>query len=242
MSLIQYGSVAVAFLLLLCASGKGDEVIKHLKAGEEIVGGIQPEHNEYSYSEISLQWKGENGATEYAAHCDCSGFVTLLLEHVYGYTPTQMLKWTGHRRPVAKVLHDVIEAEHGFKQIKLLNDMRPGDLIAIKYLDDSKDTGHVMIVAEVPRPHETTAPRVPQTKQWEVDVIDSSKSGHGKDDTRHKADKTFNTGVGRGTLRLYTTANGEIAGYSWSTSSKSTFESPDKHHLVVGRLNEGYQP
>lgn len=53
-------------------------------------------------------------------------------------------------------------------------------------------------------------PYVDGTVQWSVPVIDSSESGHGTTDTRHKrgADGRNHDGLGRGVFRLV----GECAG------------------------------
>jgi hypothetical protein len=120
--------------------------------------------------------------------------------------------------------------------------MRPGDILAIKYPPGSQDTGHVMIVAAPPAARNATAPLVANTKQWDVPVIDCSKSGHGKTDSRHKADTTFRSGVGRGSLRIYTNHAGEIVGYSWSALKVSDFYGQEERQLLVGRLKPNYQP
>jgi hypothetical protein len=44
-------------------------------------------------------------------------------------------------------------------------------------------------------------------------------------------------GVGQGVLRVYTDLNGEVVGYSWSTSPNSSFLDQSENHLVIGRLN-----
>ena len=236
----------VASLLALgftSVAAQAQEKKTHLETAELLVKELRPEHNCYAYENLVIKWKGQDGATSYEAHCDCSGFLTLLFEHVYGYTPETFKAWTGHRRPLARVYHDEVEAEHGFKRIKKITEIQPGDILAVKYLDGvKKDTGHVMIVAEAPRPRDATEPIEPATRQWEVVVIDSSKSGHGPDDTRRKPDKTFYNGVGKGTIRLYTNSQGEIVGYTWSTLKKSEYFDQQKHHLVVGRLDVGFKP
>ena len=75
------------------------------------------------------------------------------------------------------------------------------------------------------------------TDQWDVPVIDSSESGHGKQNTRRRDDGKFNRGVGQGTMRIYTDADGKVAGYTWSDESVSTYRSKPDYDLVVGRLN-----
>lgn len=238
---------AVVIVSASVSTALGEELTKHVDVAERLVKDLNPEHNEYAYKEPAIKWKGDAGVDQAEARCDCSGFVTLLLEHVYGYTPGRMKKWMGQSRPVARVYHDQIEAGHGFVRIETISQIRRGDLIAVKYLADSKepgkvDTGHVMVVVGPPRRKTATAPIEPGTTQWEVTVIDSSKTGHGAGDTRRKPDKTFNNGVGEGTLRLYGDREGKIAGYTWSTLAKSEFYPPDRHHVVVGRLDGEFKP
>ena len=98
------------------------------------------------------------------------------------------------------------------------------------------DTGHIMIVASQPNRRNATPPVEQGSTQWELSVVDSSKSGHGTGDTRHESNGTFHTGVGEGTIRLYGDASGSIVGYAWSTTSASKFESATDRKIVVGRL------
>ena len=93
-----------------------------------------------------------------------------------------------------------------------------------------------MLVAATPQKRTASKPFLDNTDQWEVTIIDSSKSGHGKTDTRHNDDGTFRQGIGKGTLRLYTTKQGEIVGYSWSTVGASDFYGPGERNLVVGSV------
>lgn len=120
--------------------------------------------------------------------------------------------------------------------------VQPGDVIAIKYPPDAENSGHVMLVAETPRRIKPTRPEVEGTEQWEVTVIDSSRSGHGKTDTRRRDDGTFGSGVGQGVFRVYTNRDGSIAGYTWSTFANSDYYALSDRDLVVGRLDLQYKP
>lgn len=208
-----------------------------LDYAEQMVAAIKPEDNEYVHKNVRLAWPGVDGATEYACHADCSGFYTRLLEHAYGWDAAYFKKWLGTARPLAHTWHDAITAGNGFTRIRRAQDLRPGDVICWKFEPGEKeDTGHIVLVAAEPKPRQSTEPIVEGTRQWEVLIIDSSKSGHGTKDTRRKPDKTYNQGVGKGTLRLYTTPDGELAGYSWSVLKASEFFPTDKHPLAAGRL------
>jgi hypothetical protein len=158
------------------------------------------------------------------------------LEHTYHFTPQQMRGWTGHDRPLATTWYDTIRAGNGFEIITQVKSIRPGDVLAVKFPPGENDTGHIMIAASVPQVRPETAPVEPGTRQYELDTVDSSKSGHGKNDTRRLPDGTFAHGVGEGTIRLYSNSDGAIAGYAWSVLSGSNFEPATVKRIVVGRL------
>jgi hypothetical protein len=94
-----------------------------------------------------------------------------------------------------------------------------------------------MIAASTATPRDATAPVEPDTSQYELEVIDSASTGHGPGDTRHHANGTRTTGVGRGVLRLYARPDDTIAGYAWSTSTHSLFRSATMRRPAVGRLD-----
>ena len=85
-------------------------------------------------------------------------------------------------------------------------------------------------------PRAASAPLVDGTAQYAIEVIDSSQSGHGPNDTRKLANGAWADGAGIGTLRLYADAAGNITGYTWSTYSNSQYYPQDERHLVAGRL------
>jgi hypothetical protein len=87
-------------------------------------------------------------------------------------------------------------------------------------------------------------PHVDGATQWAVTVVDSSESGHGPSDTRHKkgAGGHDHDGLGRGVFRIYTNTDGGVAGFAWSTSKASRFVAPADEHLVLGRLVPGFHP
>jgi hypothetical protein len=101
-----------------------------------------------------------------------------------------------------------------------------------------------MLAANVPRRITAQEPVVSNTEQWELEVIDSSKSGHGRLDTRHGkgTDGKDHEGLGRGIFRLYAGQDGTLAGFSWSTLRQSRFVGLNEEHLVIGRLIPGYKP
>ena len=60
-------------------------------------------------------------------------------------------RWFDSHRPSARRYHDAIVAERGFQRIERLAEVQPGDILAVKYLQPSDNTGHVMLVSNPPR-------------------------------------------------------------------------------------------
>ncbi len=216
---------------LLCVAAADQP--KHLVDANTLVDNISQKNNVYAHKDCFIKWKGEDGATQYENRTDCSDFLAQLVMHSYGVTPAQLKSWTGHTRPMADHWHDAIVAEKGFTQIKNLSDALPGDVLAVKFPKGLADTGHIMMVAEMPVAMTATAPIEPGTTQWKVTIIDSTKFPHGPGDTR---EPTASTGVGRGVIRIYTDSSGAVAGYTWSEGTKAKFEVQSDRNMVIGRL------
>lgn len=216
---------------------------RHLRDAERLVHDLQLEDTSYVHGEPHVTWKAKDTSPKAIAHTDCSGFIDALLMHTYGYERAHFKKWLGKNRPTADSYHDAIVAENRFQLIKRFDQTEAGDLLAVKYLTQRENTGHIMLAAGSPRAIDAKQPRVDGTRQWEISVIDCSKSGHGPHDTRHHrgANGKDHDGLGQGVLRVYTHANGEIAGWSWSSQAASEFRGPHEEHLVVGRLKPGLE-
>ena len=215
----------------------------HLKDVLLLLENVQPRDTSYRHKNGVVRWKGSDGATSWESHTDCSGLVDALLAHSYGFGKADLKKWFDKDRPQAEDYHDAIEARRGFTLIKHLTDARPGDLLAVKYPPGGENTGHLMIVAGPPQPmKEGGKPEVEGTGQWEVPVIDSSRSGHGKTDTRHLDKGKYREGLGQGVLRIYTHKSGDVAGYTWSTWAESEYYDQKTRHLVIGRIDAGFKP
>lgn len=187
--------------------------------------------NVYGSNPSSIVWNG----TSSQAKTVCATFVTLLLQHSYNWNSTTFQNWMGTNSPNAALYHDSIVAQNGFTRIDNVSQIHVGDILAAKYYDDATtSSGHVMVANGVATLRNATAPMVPGTTQYDLPVIDSTKSYHGTQDTRYLSGVPG--GIGRGTLRLYADANGTIAGYCWSDASDSIYYLPSARDLVVGRL------
>jgi len=230
-------------LTALCVTslriGAQEAVPKHLMAARNLVEHLDLSNTNYEHGQGNIVWTGTP-----ESHTDCSGFIDHLLMHVYGYDKDAFKRWFDSRRPTAARYHDAIVEQKGFTQLQSVKELRPGDLIAIKYLTRTDNTGHIMLVAEAPEHIAAKKPMVENTEQWTVTVIDSSMSGHGTTDTRHKqgADGKDHDGLGRGVFRLYTNKQGKVVGFAWSTLGASEFKAPEEEHAVLGRLIPNYQP
>jgi hypothetical protein len=235
---IQKLACSVAFMMLVASVGTAQKTRQTpLEMAELLVREVQPQNTSYQHKEGFIKWKGENGADTYESRVDCSGLINILLERSYGLTSNDFEKWMGKRRPYAEDYFDAILQQSNFRLITKIGSVQPGDIIAIRYPPGTNEnTGHIMIIAGTPTSRKSTKPEVEGTEQWEVSVIDSSESGHGKTDTRHKPDGTSGQGVGQGVLRLYTTHDGEVVGYSWSVLTVSDYYDKTTRQLVIGHL------
>jgi hypothetical protein len=202
---------------------------------------VRPADTSYRHQGSSVTWEGVGGATRYECHTDCSGFLNALLRRGYGLTGASFEGWLGTRRPLARTYHEAIVEQNGFRRIRHLQEVKPGDIIAIRYAphdpeNKGHDTGHVMLVVSKPRVRGPSRPHVRGTQQWEVEVVDASRSGHGRGDTRRNWGGQDAPGLGQGVFRIYTGPDGAVAGHTWSTLKGSRYRGQRRRHLVIGRL------
>ena len=211
----------------------------HVASAQHLVDQLALADTDYAHGRGSVSW-----TAPVASHTDCSGFIDHLLMHDDGRTPADFQRWFGTRRPTAERYHDAIVDGRGFTQVPSIAALQPGDLIAVKYLTRHDNTGHIMLVVDAPQRLSPAPAYVDGTTQWAVTVVDSSMSGHGPTDTRHKrgADGRDHDGLGRGVVRLYGSTNGEVAGFAWSTLKVSRFVAPADEHVVLGRFLPGFRP
>jgi len=209
----------------------------HVLWADDLIEHILPENNDYASNPSYINWAGVNGATIYQNRTQCSTFLTNLLKQSYGWNNADFKTWFGSTSPSAAQYHDAIQSGNGFTANHFVQNIAPGDVIAIKYPSGLSSTGHVMLVRSLPEEIAATAPIVTGTRQYTVEVYDSSQSGHGSDDTRKTVDGSWDAGVGAGFFRIYADdISNEIVGYTWSTSGNSTYYNQSQRHLVVGTL------
>jgi hypothetical protein len=233
-------AVVVTFAAIHATSAR-EAAPPHLLAAMDLLAAIEPSDTNYQHHNGVVHFPGD-GPGRAECRTDCSGFVDAVLKRAYGLKAAQLSDWLDANRPLAKHYHAAIKAEHGFQRIPIISEIRPGDILAITYPAGSKEnnTGHVMLVAGMPKQRAATEPVVGDTLQWEVTVIDESETGHGKTDTRHRPDKTSADGLGRGVLRIYSDREGHVAGYAWSILQVSKFQSQSRHNMVIGRVDPDF--
>ena len=219
---------------------EAEEIPQHLIDLRQLQENMLPQDTSYRHRDSEVTWKGDNGATKYVCHTDCSGLIDRLLEHTYGISKIRLKDWLGGRiRPRTKNYYQAVKDQNGFEHLENVKLLRPGDFIAIKFLpgsgDRGHDTGHIMVVNGYPVETEGSSKQNPNLQQWSIDIIDCSH-GHGKSDSRYHDGKYW-PGIGKGNFALYTNQNGGLIGYSWTPSPNSIFYGEDKRPLAAGRLN-----
>jgi hypothetical protein len=224
--------------LLCCCSTAAERPAgaDHLWWEEDLVDHVAPEKNAYGSNPSHVTWAGVGEATEYENRSVCTSFLTLSLEQARGWTSADVQAWLGSPSPTAARYHDAIVAEDGFSRVATIGVIAPGDIIAIRYPEGGPVTGHAASAASAATPRVATKPLIDGTSQYELTVIDSSRTGHGPTDTRRRPDGSWHQGAGRGVLRLYGDADDHIVGYTWSTYTFSEFHPLSERHLAVGRL------
>jgi hypothetical protein len=240
-------SLAIFGIVLTATADDASSAPRHLREAEVLVQQIKLDDTGYVHGEPRVEWKGP-GSDKSLCFADCSGFIDALLVRSYGYSREDLRKWFGKSRPTANLYHDAIVALNGFIRVARFQDVRAGDLLAVKYLVRKDNTGHIMVAVSSPRRITAKKPLIDGTEQWELPIIDCSQSGHGTTDTRHKKGEEGkdHSGLGSGIVRVYTHRggehDGEIAGWTWSTLNSSTFLSPESEPLAVGRLRKDFRP
>ncbi|MBK8816253.1 MAG: hypothetical protein IPN42_12495 [Methylococcaceae bacterium] len=214
------------------------ETPMHLFWADDMVQHVSQDKNAYATGTSYMRWPNADEAGFYENYTKCSTFITLVMMKSYGWTNSTFTNWMASTSPSSDKYFDAINSENGFLKIDTIDEIIPGDIIAIKYPTGSTVTGHTMIVRSVATPRIAKSPIVPNTYQYEIQVIDSSQTGHGPTDTRMKPDGSFDPGAGIGVLRLYVNSSAALVGYAWSTYSTSTFYDTSSRPIALGRLNK----
>lgn len=103
----------------------------HLSWAELLVDTVTPASNHYG-DPAQVLWKGAGGLTHSTNRSKCASLVTQMLTRAYA---PDMAGWFGCTSPHAATYHDAIEVEDGFVLIESIEDVRAGEILAIRYLD-----------------------------------------------------------------------------------------------------------
>ena len=180
---------------------------------------------------------GEPGRPEtFFVQAQCASFLTAVLMRTYPdwATPDFYRTHFGSISPVARTYRAKWAAgtvPH-FTIVPRVDQLRPGDLIAIDYLNDKNvNTGHVVLVRRLKATY--VAPiaslNFPGETQYAVEIVDCTSEPHGTPgignydafpDTRIVGD-VEGQGAGYGHMMLYASnTTGAITRYRWSVNSR----------------------
>ncbi len=210
---------------------------KLLYWAQKLQPNITPQNTAYQHKNNIVSWGDDGNSLQ--CYADCSGFINALMTKTFNWTADDFKAQWGHKRMFAYHYYDAIVSGNHFRQIKNISNILPGDLIALQYADRSEhedNTGHVMLIVSLPRPHRPSKVFVPNTLQYEIEIIDCSKSPHGKSDTRFNSNGSGYSGLGKGIFRLYADGQGNITGYSWSAGNPKEGFNPFENPVAVGRF------
>lgn len=204
-------------------------VVPHLLWAQRLVLDLRSVDNSYGRQPTLVHWRGVDGETRSRNRSDCSSFITALWRRAYGYGPDEIRRWLGVAEPRAIDYHVAIVEGNRFSRIQRVVDLLPGDLLVTRYQTNrSGATGHVMLAAARP----VLLGSCSQSRcLYRIEVIDSSRSGHGPADTRQGED-----GVGQGVIQLQSSPEGLLLAYRWSERSSSRWRFGHEESLVVGRF------
>ena len=157
--------------------------------------------------------------------CDCSGFVSYVLEVVAPEHLALVPREADQRHPLAFEFFDYLAGQpQGWKRVQSMANVRRGDVLAwrVATIKPGKDTGHVFVAAEAPTFDAAAG-------AWNVLAIDSAAAPH-FDDSRESAGE-FHSGVGTGVVRIFANDEGAPVKFQFGPDAK-----PQATSIVVARL------
>ena len=201
----------------------------HLAWAERLLVDLLPQDNSYGSHPTVVQWRGVDGARRTLNRSVCSTFITALIRRAYGYSSDEIRHWLGATSPQAVHYYDAIARGNRFQPVLVISAVEPGDLLATRNLRPAPgSTGHLMLAAARP---ELVKPCDRQLCRYRLTVIDSSRSGHGPNDTRGKA-----SGAGIGVIELQSDLAGRLNAFRWSELQRSQWRGSDAEPMLIGRF------
>lgn len=220
----------------------GTPVPRHLELARELVAGVRPEHNRYSYTgPEGVRWAGDLFTSEHHVGTMCTGLVAAVLDRARHPAIADIrarTRWKKHLR--IDSFWTALEQGHGLQRVPTLDAVRPGDLFMFRCTtgcstSEGPALGHIAVIDAPPQPKAPTPPLVEGTRQWLLTVIDAADGPHGRDDTRWRPPgEPRATGVGRGTYRIYTDAAGVPVGYT-NGPNAPRFQGQAERPIAIGR-------
>ncbi|RTL58744.1 MAG: hypothetical protein EKK37_10485 [Sphingobacteriales bacterium] len=230
-------SIIIAVVFLPGFMAYAQQTKELLKWAGNLQMRINRQNTTYRHKDNVVSW-GDDGTT-LQCYADCSGFINALIKKTFSWEEDDFKKAFGHKRMYGYHYYQAITTGNHFQLIKNISQVQPGDIIAIQYADRSEhddNTGHVMLVSSLPQSYKPSAIVLPNTLQYIIDVIDCSKTPHGKNDSRRLPDGSDYSGLGKGSFRIYTDRQGNIVAYSWSDGKPKEGFDPYENQLAVGRF------
>ena len=244
----------------LCAASFGTAaqesgIPKYLQLARDFVANTKQENNSYSNRNIYTRMPGDLFASEYVVATDCGGFVEDMFRRTKSGVLEQLTTKKFKTRFSIFDWHPSIEREEAFTRITKVTDIKPGDVAAWLYTEKVTHTlpGHILFIDSPPvKLEKPRKPLVDGLDQYEVTIIDTSQEAKSRDDTRFVSDAALRDeneakgkqrgsvaspnykGVGRGHIRFYADAVGEIRGIAFSFD-RAKFHGLDDWNIVVGR-------
>lgn len=255
---LHVGRLACAVLtlgLLATTTRAQDEVPRYLQLARDFAAHTKPENNTYSNRNPYTRMPGDFLAKEFVVASDCSRFVEDMFRRGNAGVVEQLRSKAFRDSHSIRDWHPSIEREEAFTRVRKVADMRPGDVAVWLYMDMGDHTlpGHMLFIDSVPvKLDKPRKPLIDGMDQYEVAIIDTSQEAKSRDDTRYVSDAALRDaneakgkergsiaspnikGVGRGHLRFYADASGNIQGIAFSFD-KAKFHGLDDWNIVVGR-------
>ena len=217
-------TLAVCLISSLCLRAAEPKQPKHLAEAKDLVEHLDLKNTNYEHGPGQIKCTGTRHSPT-----DCSGLLVSCSSTPTATTRTRSSAWFDSPAQPRPAITMPSSTRRASLRITSVPEIRPGDILAVKYRNRKDNTSHIMLVAEKPTRRKPSKPIVDGAEeQWEINIIDSSKTGHGLTDTRHKkgADGKDHDGLGKGVTRIYADRSGKVIGFSWSVLGASEFKDP----------------
>ncbi|SDY85094.1 hypothetical protein SAMN05421504_107177 [Amycolatopsis xylanica] len=218
--------------------------IPHLIEAEQLVDYLTlapAANNVYKLADEAntVTWGTPGQPPTWVNKSQCASFQTHVLRHTYPDWATDAFFGTyfGSQSPTARVYRDKLantSIPH-FEPVPNVAALRPGDLIAIDYVNDQAgNTGHIVMVREIKGVYVAPSSTLnfDGETQYAVEIVDCTSDPHGEfgignyaafPDVRLVDAATARQGAGYGHMMFYASnATGRFTRYRWSVNSSST--------------------